>query len=144
MAMQLCALPFLSFVPFDLSRTPPEFVARLAERVGVAAANLDRYTSAVGGRLRREHVGWLVGRAGWAICGRGEWKALGDWPVARALEQALPTRRMATYGSCSSTKYVTANPDGSGSSNTSAPASRREVVRGGPAATHVNKSSGQS
>lgn len=91
LAVQLCALPFLGFVPADLTPTPPEVVARLAERVGVAAANLDRYSRDVGSRLRREHVGWVVERAGWTTCGRGEWKALGDWLVARALEHNTPS-----------------------------------------------------
>jgi Domain of unknown function (DUF4158) len=86
LAVQLCALPLSGFVPEDLTATPAEVTVRLADRVGVAPRTLDRYGAEVGGRLRREHVGWVVERAGWTDCGRGEWKALADWLVARALE----------------------------------------------------------
>jgi Domain of unknown function (DUF4158) len=37
-------------------------------------------------RRRREHVAWVIERAGWTRCGRGERNRLGDWLVARALE----------------------------------------------------------
>lgn len=90
LAVQLCALSFLGFVPHDLSATPDEVVARL-ERVGVAPSALGHYCREVGGRLRREHVARVVKRAGWTVCGRGEWKALGDWLVARALEHDTPS-----------------------------------------------------
>ena len=33
----------------------------------------------------------VVDQAGWRTCGRGEWKALGDWLVARALEHDAPS-----------------------------------------------------
>ncbi len=53
LAVQLCALRFLGFVPGDLSSTPAEVTERLAERVGVAPSALARYVAAVDGRLRR-------------------------------------------------------------------------------------------
>jgi len=86
LAVQLCALRFLGFVPADLATTPVEVVERLAERIGVSPAALGRYEREVSGRSRREHVEVVVARAGWRPCGRGEWKALGDWLVTRALE----------------------------------------------------------
>ncbi len=86
LAVQLCGLTFLGYVPDDLRTVPSEVVARLAERVGVAPSALDRYSREAGERLRREHAALVVERAGWTGCGRGEWKALGDWLVARALE----------------------------------------------------------
>ncbi len=85
-AVQLCGLSFLGYVSTDVAAAPPEVVARLAERIGVAPSALRRYRREAGDRLRREHAALVVERAGWATCGRGEWKALGDWLVARALE----------------------------------------------------------
>lgn len=78
LAVQLCALAFLGFVPDDLTATPADVVARLADRIGVASSALDRYDDTVIGRARREHVAWVIERAGWRTCGRGEWKRLGD------------------------------------------------------------------
>ena len=86
LAVQLCALRFLGFVPADLAAAPGEVVQRLADQLGVPAGGLSRYADQVSGRSRREHVALVVARAGWRACGRGEWKALGDWLVARALE----------------------------------------------------------
>jgi hypothetical protein len=91
LAVQLCALAFLGFIPDDLSATPSGVVTRLADRVGVASSALDRYGDTVIGRVRREHVAWVIDRAGWRTCGRGEWKRLGDWLVERALEHDTPS-----------------------------------------------------
>ncbi len=35
LAVQLCALPFLGFIPAELTRTPVGVVERLAQRIGV-------------------------------------------------------------------------------------------------------------
>jgi hypothetical protein len=85
-AVQLCGLSFLGYVATDVAAAPPEVVTRLAERIGVAPSALGRYSREAGDRLRREHAALVVERAGWATCGRGEGKALGDCLVARALE----------------------------------------------------------
>ena len=85
LAVQLCALRFLGFVPAYLAATPGEVVQRLADQLGVPAGGLSRYADQVSGRSRREHVASVVAQARWRACGRGEWKALGDWLVARAL-----------------------------------------------------------
>jgi Domain of unknown function (DUF4158) len=36
-------------------------------------------------------VAAVVEQAGWRTCGRGEWKALGGWLTARALEHDTPS-----------------------------------------------------
>lgn len=51
LAVQLCGLRFLGFVPADLTTTPAEVTGRLAERVGVAPLALARYVGEVDGRL---------------------------------------------------------------------------------------------
>lgn len=69
LAVQLCALRFLGFVPADLATTPGEVVERLAERIGISPAALGRYRREVSGRSRREHVEAVVVQAGWRVCG---------------------------------------------------------------------------
>jgi len=91
MTVQLCALRFLGFVPVDLSAVPAEVTDRLAKAIGVSPVALGRYAREVSGRSRREHVEMVIDRAGWRPCGRGEWKAFGDWLVARALEHDTPS-----------------------------------------------------
>jgi hypothetical protein len=91
LAVQLCGLGFLGFVPADLAGTPREVVQCLAKQVGVGPATFTRYAREVDGRTRRRHVAAVVERAGWRACGRGEWKALGDWLTARALEHDTPS-----------------------------------------------------
>ena len=91
LAVQLCGLGYLGFVPSDLGGTPREVVVFVAEQIGVAAPTFARYTREVDGRTRRRHVAAVVEQAGWRVCGPGEWKALGDWLTARALEHDTPS-----------------------------------------------------
>jgi TnpA family transposase len=91
LAVQLCALRFLGFIPADIAAAPAEAVERLAERIGVDPAALGRYEHEVSTRSRREHVQAVVAHAGWRACGRGEWKTLGDWLADRALEHDAPS-----------------------------------------------------
>ncbi len=86
LAVQLCALPFLGFIPTELRATPVEVVERLAKRIGVAPGELARYVELVSDRSRREHAQAVIARAGWRTCGPAQWRALGDWLLMRALE----------------------------------------------------------
>ena len=80
-----------SVSPADVAAAPAEVTARLAQQVGVSPAALGRYAAQTAGRSRREHIEMVVAHAGWRTCGRGEWKALGDWLVARAIEHDTPS-----------------------------------------------------
>lgn len=91
LAVQLCGLAYLGFVPADLAGTPRKVVLFVAEQIGVAPAGFARYGREVDGRTRRRHVAAVVEQAGWRVCGPGEWKALGDWLKARALEHDTPS-----------------------------------------------------
>ena len=91
LAVQLCGLGYLGFVPADLASTPREVVAFVANEIGVAVATFTRYAREVDGRTRRRHVAAVVEQAGWRLCGSGEWKALGDSLTARALEHDTPS-----------------------------------------------------
>lgn len=85
MAVQLCALRHLGFVPDDLAAAPPEVVAAVAERLGVEVITFDTYLD-LDDRTVRDHRALIMKHAGWVLCGRGEWKQLADWLVERALE----------------------------------------------------------
>jgi TnpA family transposase len=65
-------------------------VESLAKQVGVSPKALARYAVEVDGRLRRLHVASAITQAGWRLCGRGDWKRLGDWLVDRAIEHDSP------------------------------------------------------
>ncbi len=91
LAVQLCGLGYLGFVPAELAATPREVVAFVANQIGVAVATFTRYAREVDGRTRRRHVAAVVEQAGWRLCGPGEWKALGDSLTARALEHDTPS-----------------------------------------------------
>lgn len=91
LAVQLCGLGYLGFVPADLAATPREVVAFVATQIGVAVPTFTRYAREVDGRSRRRHVAAVVEQAGWRLCGPGEWKALGDSLTARALEHDTPS-----------------------------------------------------
>src|SRR6266516_7903595 len=54
LAVQLCALPWLGFVPDDVTAAPPAAVARLAERLQVPAGALGRYGERE--QTRTEHL----------------------------------------------------------------------------------------
>jgi Domain of unknown function (DUF4158) len=72
LAVQLCALRFLGFVPAGLSATPPEVVRRLVGQLGVPATAFTRYVAQVSGRSRREHVGGGTSRVACVRTGRVE------------------------------------------------------------------------
>jgi Domain of unknown function (DUF4158) len=84
------ALPFLGYLPADLAATPQAVADRLARRLGVPTQLLDRYPGGLAERSRREHTKWVLARAGWRVCGRGEQKALRDWLLGRAVEHDDP------------------------------------------------------
>lgn len=54
-AVQLCTLPWLGFVPDEVASAPAVAVARLADRLGVAVAELDGYGTR--GQTRTDHLG---------------------------------------------------------------------------------------
>ena len=91
LAVQLCGLGYLGFVPTDLAGVPREVVQSVAKQIGVARATFTRYVRQVDGRTRRRHVAAVVQQAGWRVCGPGQWKALWDWLTARALEHDTPS-----------------------------------------------------
>ncbi len=87
LAIQVCALRYLGFIPDDVGTPPAEILARVAKAVGAAPSALSRYVTGVSARVRREHAVSVLGHCGWVTCGKGEFKQLRDWLLARALER---------------------------------------------------------
>jgi len=78
---------WLGFVPDDVSSAPPEAVARLAERLGVASAQLRGYGEQA--QTRTDHLR-VLRYAGWRLVGAPEWKQLDEFLIARAMEHDSP------------------------------------------------------
>ena len=62
-AVQLCSLSWLGFVPDDVAAAPSAAVSRLAERLGVAAGELAGY--GVREQTRTDHPRAVLGYRGW-------------------------------------------------------------------------------
>jgi hypothetical protein len=90
LALQYCALQFLGYLPTDPAATPQAVVDRLARQLAVSPAALQQYEADAAERSQRRHDELVIARARWRVCGRGEWKALRDWLLARALEHDDP------------------------------------------------------
>jgi len=88
MAVQLCAVRHLGFVPDDIGAAPVAIVEAIADRLGVDAFALGVYASEMAGRRggHRRHLTSVVSFLGWSVCGRGEWKRLTEWLIQRALD----------------------------------------------------------
>lgn len=97
LALQLCTLPWLGFVPDELSAAPAAAVGRLADQLAVDPAALTGY----GGwkdRTRTEHLREVLARLGWSTVRAGAVKVLDDFPLARALEHDSPTLLLQLAG----------------------------------------------
>jgi hypothetical protein len=87
-AVQLCALPWLGFVPDDVGAAPVAAVARLAERLGVPAGALAGY--GVREQTRTGHLREVSAFLGWRVMGATEAGLLEEFLLARAMEHDSP------------------------------------------------------
>ncbi len=97
LALQLCTLPWLGFVPDDLTAAPAAAVGRLADQLAVDPAALAGY----GGwkdRTRTEHLREVLARLGWSTARAGAVKVLDDFLIAQALEHDSPTLLLQLAG----------------------------------------------
>jgi len=62
-AVQLCTLPWLGYVPDDVTSAPTVAVARLAERLGVDPGDLAGYGARE--QTRTDHLRAVMGYRGW-------------------------------------------------------------------------------
>jgi len=73
-AVQLCALPWLGWIPDDLAACPVAAVDRLADQLGLASGEVPGLLAAYGGwegRTRRDHRALVLDRLGWRLFGGG-------------------------------------------------------------------------
>src|SRR5512135_315842 len=84
MAVQLCTLPWLGFVPDEVASAPLVAVERLAERLEVPALELAGY--GVREQTRTDHLRMVCRYLGWRPAGPVELKDLAEFLLARAME----------------------------------------------------------
>ncbi|GII94365.1 DDE transposase [Sinosporangium siamense] len=91
MLVQLCTLPWLGFVPDDVTSAPPAVVARLAERLGVAPAALRLYGKRE--QTRSDHLAQVARYLEWKTVPAGSpaMKELEQFLLDRAMEHDSPT-----------------------------------------------------
>jgi len=94
LAVQLCVLPWLGFVPDDLVAAPAAGVARLAARLDVPTGGLASYGRR--GQTRSDHLRAVAGYLGWRPVGEREFKDLDAFLLARAGSRGAP-RRMGCW-----------------------------------------------
>ena len=88
-AVQLCALPWLGFVPDDVASAPVHAVQRLAEHLRIPADAI--YSYAARDQTRTDHLVEVAKLLGWRPAGEMEFKELDEFLAARALEHDPPT-----------------------------------------------------
>ncbi|MDP9850485.1 Tn3 family transposase [Streptosporangium lutulentum] len=89
LAVALCTLPWLGFVPDKVSSAPPIAVSRLADQLGVDPAELRSYGRRA--KTRTEHLRLAAKYLGWRQATMLELKELDEFLLARALEHDSPT-----------------------------------------------------
>ena len=89
LAVALCTLPWLGFVPDKVSSAPPVAVARLADQLCV---NPDAFRSyGQRAKARTEHLRLVAMYLGWRLPTTMELKELDEFLLARSLEHDSPT-----------------------------------------------------
>lgn len=89
MAVQLCTLPWLGFVPDDVASAPAAAVQRLAGHLDIAPKALVSYGDR--DQTRTDHLVEVAKLLGWRAAGDVEFKELDQFLAARALEHDSPT-----------------------------------------------------
>lgn len=89
LAVALCTLPWLGFVPDAVTAAPAVAVARLADQLGVDAVALRSYGKRA--QTRTEHLRLVAQYLSWRSAGAMELKELDEFLLARAMEHDSPT-----------------------------------------------------
>ena len=87
-AVQLCTLPWLGFVPDDVAAAPAAVVARLSEKLGIPVGALRGYGARE--QTRTGHLREVAGYLGWRAVDGPRWKDLEEFLFARAMEHDSP------------------------------------------------------
>jgi len=92
-AVQLCTLPWLGWIPDDLTGCPTVALTRLCGTLAINPLATTMLLAGYGGwqgRTRRDHRAQVLARLGWRWCAGGERKLLDEFLLARALEHDAP------------------------------------------------------
>jgi hypothetical protein len=89
MAVQLCTLPWLGFVPDDVASAPPAAVARLSTRLGIPMGDLRGYGAR--DQTRTTHLGQVMRYLKWDAPTERTYKELDEFLLARAMEHDSPS-----------------------------------------------------
>jgi Domain of unknown function (DUF4158) len=87
-SVQLATLPWLGFVPGEVTSAPPAAVARLAGRLGIAASELAGYGQRE--QTRTEHLREILAYADWRTLDLRGWKEVDEFLFAREMEHDSP------------------------------------------------------
>ena len=87
-AVQLCALPWLGFVPDEVRSAPAAAVARLSEGLQIPAEEPRGYGRRE--QTRTDHLREVARYLGWRTMDEPAWKQLGEFLFARAMEHDAP------------------------------------------------------
>ncbi|GAA5050107.1 Tn3 family transposase [Nocardia callitridis] len=89
LAVALCTLPWLGFVPDKVAAAPPVAVARLADQLKVDASQIRSYGRRA--QTRTTHLRLVAQYLSWRPAGAMELKELDEFLLARAMEHDSPT-----------------------------------------------------
>ncbi len=92
-ALQLCSLRWLGFIPEDLTAAPPDAITVLAALLDVPERAIFDYS--VRPQTRREHRPLVRGHAGFAAAGERSLEPVRGWLIERALEHERPSLLLA-------------------------------------------------
>ncbi len=88
-AIALCTLPWLGFVPDRVVTAPPVAVARLAEQLRLDGTEIRSYGRRA--QTRTDHLRLVAQYLGWRAAGALELEELDEFLLARAMEHDSPT-----------------------------------------------------
>jgi len=89
LAVQLCTLAWLGFVPDDVTAAPPAAVGRLADQLHLGAGVLAGYGERE--QTRTDHLRLVLQYSGWQLPRSLENKELEEFLLARAMEHDSPS-----------------------------------------------------
>jgi len=88
-AVQLCTLPWLGFVPDEVADAPRSAVERLCGQLSVTPASLRKY--GMREQTRTDHLRQVAAFHGWRVGAEVEFKELDQFLLARAMEHDSPS-----------------------------------------------------
>jgi hypothetical protein len=96
LAVALCALRFLGFVPDDIASIPDEALGFVAQQVDAEAHELLAYGSRA--QTRSDHLQLVLDHLGWRRAGEPDRARLAEWLIERAVEHDSPATLMGLLG----------------------------------------------